>query len=100
MGSGELSGSSRPKTYGLPQVTSSYATIAATESFEASFRRTLAPSSRARPSRASLTPCVPPPPRARVLVGRSQVPWNTLLPRRRQLVPATHDDFGEGPMNL
>ena len=39
-------------------------------------------------------------PLARVLVGRSQVPWNTLLPRRRQLVPATHDDFGEGPMNL
>jgi peptidoglycan/LPS O-acetylase OafA/YrhL len=39
-------------------------------------------------------------PLARGLVGRSQVPWNTLIPKRRSLVPAAHPDFGEGPMNL
>ncbi len=39
-------------------------------------------------------------PLARPLVGRSQLPWNTLLPKRHQLVPAIHGDFGEGPLNL
>ena len=39
-------------------------------------------------------------PLARPLVGRSQLPWTTLLPKRHQLVPAIHGDFGEGPLNL
>jgi peptidoglycan/LPS O-acetylase OafA/YrhL len=39
-------------------------------------------------------------PLARGLVGRAQVPWNTLIPRRGQFAIAAHDDFGEGPLNL
>jgi hypothetical protein len=37
---------------------------------------------------------------ARPLVGRSQLPWRTLLPKRHRFVPAYHSDFGEGPLNL
>lgn len=39
-------------------------------------------------------------PLARAVVGRSQVSWRTLLPRRASLVTVGHRDFGEGPLNL
>lgn len=38
-------------------------------------------------------------PLARGVVGRGQVPWNTLIPHPSRLVSA-RDDFGEGPLNL
>ncbi|MHB8378483.1 MAG: acyltransferase [Acidimicrobiales bacterium] len=39
-------------------------------------------------------------PLARPLVGRSQLPWNTLMPRRHKLASALGDDVGDGPLNL
>ncbi|HEV3186944.1 MAG TPA: acyltransferase [Acidimicrobiales bacterium] len=39
-------------------------------------------------------------PLSRALVGRSRLPWTTLLPQRRQLASAAHGDFGDGPLNL
>ena len=39
-------------------------------------------------------------PLARPLVGRSQQPWNTLLPKRHRFAEAEHIDVGEGPLNL
>ena len=39
-------------------------------------------------------------PFARALVGRSRMPWDTLIPRRGQFAKVGHDDFGEGPLNL
>jgi hypothetical protein len=39
-------------------------------------------------------------PLSRALVGRSQLPWATLIPQRRQLASADHRDIGEGPLNL
>jgi peptidoglycan/LPS O-acetylase OafA/YrhL len=39
-------------------------------------------------------------PFARAVVGRSRMPWNTLIPRRGQFAKVAHDDFGEGPLNL
>jgi peptidoglycan/LPS O-acetylase OafA/YrhL len=39
-------------------------------------------------------------PLARGLVGRSQVPWSTFIPRRHQFVGTLEKDFGEGPLNL
>jgi len=39
-------------------------------------------------------------PLARAVVGRSQQPWHTLVPRRRVPVLAARRDFGEGPLNL
>lgn len=39
-------------------------------------------------------------PLARPLVGRSQLPWQTLMPKRQRSVRADRGDFGEGPLNL
>jgi peptidoglycan/LPS O-acetylase OafA/YrhL len=39
-------------------------------------------------------------PLARGLVGRSQVPWSTFLPKPHQFDEPDHHDFGEGPLNL
>lgn len=39
-------------------------------------------------------------PLARGLVGRSQVPWSTFFPKKGQFAKTSHDDFGEGPLNL
>jgi len=39
-------------------------------------------------------------PRARPLVGRSQQPWNTLVPRRHQVAPVLRGDVGDGPLDL
>jgi len=39
-------------------------------------------------------------PFARSIVGRSRMPWDTLIPRRGQFTTVAHDDFGEGPLNL
>jgi len=39
-------------------------------------------------------------PLARPLVGRSQRPWNTFLPKRDRLALAQHGGFDEGPLNL
>ena len=41
-------------------------------------------------------------PLARGLVGRRQVPWNTLLPKRHQFDSDSSErrEFGEGPLNL
>ncbi|MCU1364305.1 MAG: hypothetical protein JWM55_2133 [Acidimicrobiaceae bacterium] len=39
-------------------------------------------------------------PLARGLVGRSQQPWSTLIPKRRREDDSSERDFGEGPLNL
>jgi len=39
-------------------------------------------------------------PLARAVVGRTQVPWSTLIPHPSRLVALSHDDVGEGPLNL
>ena len=39
-------------------------------------------------------------PLARALVGRSRVPWSTLIPKRHQFALEPERDFGEGPLNL
>lgn len=39
-------------------------------------------------------------PLARGLVGRSQQPWSTLIPKRGQFVASSRVEVGEGPLNL
>jgi len=39
-------------------------------------------------------------PLARAVVGRGQLPWNTLFWWRHHVDPNQHHDFGEGPLNL
>ena len=39
-------------------------------------------------------------PLARAVVGRTQVPWRTLLPHLRSDALAPHHDYGPGPMDL